>query len=304
MCGPASRKIHLDCSEGCAGEPAQLDDATAAGRAAILARACAEATKDPESLVLVIGTEVPPPGGARLDDAGQVIATTPQGARQTLKAHRDAFDKAGIGSLWGRVAGLVVQPGVEFSPTHVHPLPAARDPGLKGALADYPGICLEAHSTDYQRPEVYRRLAALGFAFHKVGPALTFAWRRVLYALDQVRAVLEPGSARLADVVEREMRAEPGHWQRHYPADDVAQRHFSYADRIRYYWANPRIATAVAELLAAIDALDPGDYVVAQVLDPEVIARAPDLADSRALSLARAQVQCALAPYFLGAPHG
>ena len=39
-------KIHLDCSEGCAGDPPQLDDAITADRSAILAQACAEVGDD------------------------------------------------------------------------------------------------------------------------------------------------------------------------------------------------------------------------------------------------------------------
>ena len=59
------RKIHLDCSMGCAGEPAALDDEVTAGRAARLAGiAEQQATQTGVSLVYVIGTEVPPPGGA------------------------------------------------------------------------------------------------------------------------------------------------------------------------------------------------------------------------------------------------
>ena len=67
------RKIHLDCSEGCSDDPASLDDATVAARAAQLARTCKDAAVDPCDLVFVIGTEVPPPGGARLDDNGNPI---------------------------------------------------------------------------------------------------------------------------------------------------------------------------------------------------------------------------------------
>ena len=46
--GTGFRKIHLDCSEGCAGEPAQLGDALAAARAADLAKAALAACDDPD----------------------------------------------------------------------------------------------------------------------------------------------------------------------------------------------------------------------------------------------------------------
>ncbi|MGO6684042.1 class II D-tagatose-bisphosphate aldolase non-catalytic subunit, partial [Rhizobium leguminosarum] len=60
------RKIHLDASMGCKGEPVALDDEPTAHRAARLA-AVAEASAKKRGgamPVYVIGTEVPPPGGA------------------------------------------------------------------------------------------------------------------------------------------------------------------------------------------------------------------------------------------------
>ena len=83
-------KIHLDCSEGCDGEP-QVDDETAAGRAADLAVSCLRATPAPEALTFVIGTEVPPPGGARLGEDGHIAPTTPGAAATTVEAHKAAF---------------------------------------------------------------------------------------------------------------------------------------------------------------------------------------------------------------------
>ena len=248
-------KIHLDCSEGCAGEPAQLPDHITAARSAALAATALAAAPDPASLLFVIGTEVPPPGGARTDDHGDIPPTTPQSAAATLAAHADAFRALNL--PLDQIGGLVVQPGVEFSPMEVHPLPLARDPGLLGALKDWPGLCLEAHSTDYQDRQVYPRLASLGFAFQKVGPALTFAWREALYALDTLRIqcgwASGPG---LVDEMEAIMLADPGHWQGHYrgaSAEPRLERHFGLADRIRYYWPQTRARAAVARLFADLD---------------------------------------------------
>lgn len=58
------RKLHLDTSMGCQGEPVALADEATAARATMLARR-AEAAADPARRpVYVIGTEVPTPGGA------------------------------------------------------------------------------------------------------------------------------------------------------------------------------------------------------------------------------------------------
>lgn len=296
-------KIHLDCSEGCMGEPAQLGDELAATRAADLAAAALAASDAPDDLIFVIGTEVPPPGGARADEHGDIAPTTPPSAAATLRAHSKAFRDAGLGHVLAQVAGLVVQPGVEFSPMQVHHLPLQRDPGLLAVLADWLGVCLEAHSTDYQNPEVFRRLAELGFAFQKVGPALTFAYRQAVYALDNLRqsanwANTEP----LFDVMERVMLADPGYWQGHYhgtSGDLRVERHFGLADRIRYYWPQPQAQLAIAGLLADLASRDLPEPMLWQAFSTEVISRAKKLGGPLAEALILAEIQIALLPYFL-----
>ncbi len=282
-------KIHLDCSEGCAGEPAQLTDEITAERSARLAALCCATGDD---LLFVVGTEVPPPGGARMDDDGDIAPTHPAAARATLAAHDAAF-----GDMAPLIGGLVVQPGVEFSPTAVHPMPLDRDPHLLDALADHPHICLEAHSTDYQDPSVFVRLADLGFAFQKVGPALTFAYRHALYALDQLR---DPKGA-LQAVMETVMVADPSYWQGHYAgdADDLyQQRHFGLADRIRYYWPQPAAHTAVAYLKNALATTIP-DAALTKVFNADVLNRAEALHGTQVQRLIDAQIEIALQPYFL-----
>ncbi len=290
------RKIHLDCSEGCAGEAAQLDDAQTASRSADLARLCVKAAGDTaEDLLFVVGTEVPPPGGAREDEGGDITATTPKAARATLQAHVDEF--ADLAPLIG---GLVVQPGVEFGPMRVHPFPMTRDTGFLPALADYPAVCLEAHSTDYQHPEVFPALAAQGFAFQKVGPALSFAYRQALYALDTVRSMIGGGPLALRDAMEAVMQADPTHWHSHYHNDAGAlyvQRHFGLADRIRYYWPEAAAQQAVTELRADLAAVIP-DPLLWQVFAPDVLDRAEGLSGSQVQRLIEAQIQIALDPYF------
>jgi D-tagatose-1,6-bisphosphate aldolase subunit GatZ/KbaZ len=300
------QKIHLDCSEGCAGEPGQVGDAIAAARAADLAQVAVAACDDPRSILFVIGTEVPPPGGARMDEAGDIPPTTPQSALATLKAHRDAFISAGLEPFLSQIGGLVVQPGVEFSPMHVHHLPLARDPGLLGVLADWPNLCLEAHSTDYQHPEAFHRLAELGFAFQKVGPALTFAFREAIYALDALAHMAGwTHASPLPEVMEALMLANPGHWQAHYHAeagDLRVQRQFGLADRIRYYWPAPVAQSAVHDLLTVLQGHPLPVTMLSQAFPPTTIARAAESGPITAQSLIDATVSLALDPYFLDVP--
>lgn len=297
-------KIHLDCSEGCANEPAQLADAITATRSAALAATALQHAPDPDSLLFVIGTEVPPPGGARTDDHGLIPPTTPESAKATLAAHRDAFSALNL--PLDLIGGLVVQPGVEFSPMEVHHLPLQRDPHLADALTDWPGLCFEAHSTDYQHPDSYPRLAELGFAFQKVGPALTFAWREALYALDAIRA--QNGWATgpsLPDTMEAVMLANPAHWQAHihgHTADPRTERHFGLADRIRYHWPEPKAQQAVRRLLDDLQDKRLPDPLLAAHFCTAEIAKARESRHCLPRALALARVQSALRPYFFTGP--
>ncbi|WIY25806.1 class II D-tagatose-bisphosphate aldolase, non-catalytic subunit [Parasedimentitalea psychrophila] len=301
-------KIHLDCSEGCAGEPAQVDDETSATRAAELAAVCEKYAPNPNALSYVIGTEVPPPGGARAEEAGQSITpTNPEHARHSLACHMAAFEAKGLAAAWDRVIGLVVQPGLEFAPTHVDHFDMAQPDRLSAALSGTPHIAFEAHSTDYQNDNVFPELARRHFAVLKVGPALTFAYRQALYALDHLSARLNStrDGQGLSKVMEQLMQDQPGYWQNHYLGTETElrlQRHFGYADRIRYYWPEPAALAAVDDLFAAIKA-PVAAPLVAQYFAPDVIRRAETLevtAGGWARALVWAEIQTALAPYFIG----
>ncbi|MCR9135720.1 MAG: D-tagatose-bisphosphate aldolase, class II, non-catalytic subunit [Alphaproteobacteria bacterium] len=252
--GAGFRKLHLDASMGCAGEPAALDDEATAERAVQLA-AVAERialANNCEPPVYIIGTEVPPPGGA--DHAlHDITPTEPEAARKTIAVHRQQFAKAGLTSAMDRVIGIVVQPGVEFGNHNVIAYDRNKAQSLIRVLDDEPQFVFEAHSTDYQGTARLSELVDDGFPILKVGPELTFVLREALYALDLVASDLIPnyGDRPLKKAMERIMLDEPGNWNRHYTGDEKTQallRHYSLSDRIRYYWASEAATSAVARL--------------------------------------------------------
>jgi D-tagatose-bisphosphate aldolase class II non-catalytic subunit len=248
------QKIHLDTSMGCLGEPEHLPDQLTAARAARLAvvaeQASAGAARKPS---YVVGTEVPVPGGASAD-IDHLEVTPPEAVLATLEAHRRAFTEAGVQAAFERVIAVVVQPGVEFDNQKVFIYQPARARQLSATLSEMPGLVFEAHSTDYQPPDSLAQLVTDGFAILKVGPGLTFAMREGLYALDQIAVALDPawGEHSLVAAMEKEMLANPRYWQPYYRGDPNRLRilrHFSYSDRIRYYWAAPSPQLAVKRLM-------------------------------------------------------
>jgi D-tagatose-1,6-bisphosphate aldolase subunit GatZ/KbaZ len=252
-------KIHLDCSMACGGDPSPPGDALVSERAARLAWV-AEDAADGRSVSYVIGTEVPVPGGAAEAIHG-LEPTSAAAARATLRAHREAFSRAGLDEVWPRVRGLVVQPGVEFDEWSVVDYEPGRTGELQQVLGEQPGIVFEAHSTDYQTPD---RLAALvrdHWAILKVGPGLTFALREALFALEAIERELCPSDeqSRLRAVLEGRMLARPGDWDRYYRGDERTRRLarvYSFSDRLRYYWPDPEVDGAVRRLLANLERVE------------------------------------------------
>jgi len=266
------RKIHLDCSMPCAGDPQPLSDATVAARAA---RLCAIAEQawhraGGAAPVYVVGTEVPVPGGAHAA-LHELTPTAAAAASVTIEAHRREFESAGLGAVWPRVVGLVVQPGVEFDHYQVVDFRPERLGGLSAVVAAQPHMVYEAHSTDYQTPANLRALVRAHFAILKVGPALSFALREALFALDQIETELL-GSARasgLRKTILAAMSADPRHWQRYYHSTGTQLEldcQYSLSDRIRYYWPQPAVVAALARLFTNLDANPPPLALLSQYL--------------------------------------
>lgn len=292
-------KIHLDASMACADDPVPLPDTVIATRNARLA-AVAEAHAAGEAPVYVIGTEVPVPGGA-LEEVEGLVVTSPAAARTTVEQHREAFAAAGVSDAFARVVGLVVQPGVEFGNENVVAYRPDEARALVASLADLP-MLFEAHSTDYQTPAALAALVRDGFGILKVGPGLTFALREALYGLDRIADEILPDRGEpLREAMERLMLDKPGHWARYYhgtPEHQRMQRHYSYSDRIRYYWTDPRALQAVDGLLSALGTTPLPEPLISQFLG----AAWPEVMDGQtaptAPALVRAAVTRALAPYF------
>ena len=299
------QKIHLDTSMGCAGEPDGLTDELTAARAGRLARVAEEraAARDRPPPVYIIGTEVPPPGGAA-HVLEELAITDPAAAERTLAVHAAAFAAAGVADAFRRVIGIVVQPGVEFGNANVAIYRPERARALSRALERLPGLVFEAHSTDYQPVAALAALVEDGFAILKVGPGLTFALREALYGLDAIAAELTgfPPEESVERTMEQAMLEHPAHWRSHYPGtpeEQRLQRHFSYSDRIRYYWPDPRAVAAVDRLMGRLGERDIPETLISQYLSrlyPSVIA---GRVLPRPRDLCLAAVEVVLEPYYL-----
>ena len=291
-------KLHLDCSMACADDPVALTDVVIAERAARLAFAAEAAA--PAAPVYIVGTEVPAPGG--MGEGHEIEPTLPAAVHKTWGAHRVAFERHGLREAFSRVVGVVVQPGLDFgNDAVVHFAPDAAV-GLAECVLTLGDAVFEAHSTDYQTPASYARLIEQHFAILKVGPAATFALREAIYALDALAREL-PGwqpTFAVRATLEGAMMRNPAHWVSHYGGNTQQQaylRHFSFSDRVRYYWTDPAVAQAIACLFDFLDATALPLPLVSQHFPQHWLAIADGRVAPKATDLCIATVQKAFAPY-------
>ena len=246
-------KIHLDASMKLADDvPGVLPLEIIARRAAQMARVAEAAAPDASQLRYVIGTEVPVPGGAQ-EHEDTVSVTKVEDARQTIEITREAFLREGLSSAWERVIAMVVQPGVEFGDDFVLEYNSEAAKELSAFIETEPHLVYEAHSTDYQTQAALQNLVRDHFAVLKVGPALTFAFREAVFALANIEKELLPAEAcsNIIQVLDDAAMRHPIHWKKYYHGNSKEQafkRKYSLSDRIRYYWTDAGVQSALDRL--------------------------------------------------------
>ena len=257
-------KIHLDTSMKLADDPpGPLDPRVCARRGAALAktvyRSFASMPDRSKRPSLVIGSEVPIPGGSR-EHEDTVAPTRPEDFLQQVAVFKEEFEKEGID--FNDVIAFVVQPGVEFGDDFVCFYDSAKAASLTAALKTVPGLVFEGHSTDYQNPRNLAEMVRDGVAILKVGPALTFNLREGLLLLEAVEEITTPPGSRsnLKKTFLEEMDASKKHWEKYYsgsPDEIEYKKLFSYSDRCRYYLPGKKVQEAIGLLLHNISAVPP-----------------------------------------------
>lgn len=274
-------KIHLDTSMHCADDAGNrhrpLSDEIVSVRAAELCVAAESAHREfggvAPAPLYVIGTEVPIPGGG-VREARAPEVTRTQDLQNTLRISKRAFVLQGLESAWERVIAVVVQPGIEFGDASLFPYDRQKARALSKFVGKHWHGVYEAHSTDYQPAGALREMVKDHFAILKVGPWLTFAFREALFAL---AAVEEEWLARRSGVtlshvrktLDHAMVENPSFWKDYYHGEESAlqvARKYSYSDRSRYYWPQPKVAAALDRLIANLTAYPPPDALLSQYL--------------------------------------
>jgi D-tagatose-1,6-bisphosphate aldolase subunit GatZ/KbaZ len=208
---------------------------------------------------LVIGSEVPVPGGSQ-EHEDSVTPTSAEDFLNQVSVFKDQFKKAGLD--FNDVIAFVVQPGVEFGDDFIFQYDPQKAKALTGALKNVPGIAFEGHSTDYQGPENLAGMVRDGVAILKVGPALTFALREGLFLLEAIEEILIHESKRsgFKKNLLSEMSSSKQYWEKYYsgtPEEIEYKKLYSYSDRCRYYLPADGVQKSMETLFKNIPAVPP-----------------------------------------------
>ena len=260
-------KIHIDTSMRVKSDDPneRLSDAIIAQRGATLCAAAESAFAKRKSEVpnatypiYIIGSEVPIPGGAQEHEELEV--TSSKSALETIDAFKQAFIQKGLLDAWTRVVAVVVQPGVEFSEDEVFAYNSDKAKELCQIIKNGEFV-FEGHSTDYQPRNALFEMVRDGIVILKVGPALTFALREALFALENIEKILLSGKdvslSDFANVLETTMLENPGNWNKHYHGDEhklKINRAYGFSDRARYYLNEQSVQNAISKLESNLQA--------------------------------------------------
>lgn len=258
-------KIHIDTSMRLGDDDfsSPLETELSARRGAQLAAVVRDAftqlqfqQPDARPPVLVIGSEVPVPGGSKQHE-DIVAPTEPDQFREQVASFREKFALQGLD--FSDVVAFVVQPGVEFGDDFVFQYDRDAARSLTDALKDYDDFVFEGHSTDYQTTDSLTRMVEDGVGILKVGPALTFALREALMALEQIEKELVQEKNKRSNfrcVLNACMDSDDKYWKAYYsgtPEEIEYKKLFSYSDRCRYYLPRAEVEEAVERLLKNLD---------------------------------------------------
>ena len=181
---------------------------------------------------------------------------------ETIDLCRKAFRKHGIDRAWERVIAVVVEPGVEHGDRQILDYRREKTRDLSNAISRYDSLVFEAHTTDYQTVHALKEMVEDGFAILKTGQSQTFTAREAVFMLSCIEDELLPyhsgmTSARFMETIDRAMTGNPRYWQEFYSPDDSSfQRKYSLYDRLRYYWNDRSVETALHTLIANLRAMD------------------------------------------------
>lgn len=303
------RKIHIDTSTPVKNDKGKVDVYTIAERTAFLCKIAEDVYKNEEKEgrnaippVYIVGSDVPTPGGKMEKDC---MITEPEKLQRDIKVFYEVFKKYNIENVWERVIAIVVNIGIEFEHDSIYQYNKEKAKELSNVLIEYPNLVIEAHSTDYQPPEVLNQMIEDGIAILKVGPALTFALREALVALSFIEEELWRGREEIVlsnfrSVLKNEMLQKPVYWINYFKKDIPhfeTNLIYSYYDRTRYYLNEFIVQQSINRLIENLEKCDIPLPLLSQFMESQYLKVRKGLIPKKPRELIIDRIKDYLLPY-------
>jgi len=163
-----------------------------------------------------------------------------------------------------REFALVIEPGMSFTNDKIFK-PNFKNLKNISKFSKKKNIFFEAHSTDYQRMDVLKKLVKSNFKFLKVGPELTFKYHQSLKLMLDLEKRYTPIYFRsnLNNELNKIMKKKNKYWKDYYKGS-TSKINFlkfnSLLDRVRYYWNHSSVDRSKEKLFKNIDRV-PKNYI-------------------------------------------
>jgi D-tagatose-1,6-bisphosphate aldolase subunit GatZ/KbaZ len=224
--------------------------------------------------IYIIGSDVPPPGGAKITDESNneiIHITSKESIEMTLFYTNKYLNEIGLSDVKEKIAAIVVQPGVEFNNDSVDIFEISKAKEQVNFINNLYKIVYEAHSTDFQPEESLKQLVKNHYSILKVGPWLTYAYREALIGLENIEEILfESGlidsRSEVTSMLTNVLYKNNKYWKEHYKPEDRINLIYSYSDRLRYYWNEPEIMNSVNKLIANLSQIHIPEILISQFL--------------------------------------
>ncbi len=303
-------KIHIDTSMHLGSDPKdrKLNIEIIALRAAKLYSVAEKAFKEIKNKVsygpvYVIGSEVPVPGGALGNENLEVTKVTD--LKDTLDCLKEIFTEKVSSLAMENIIAVVIQPGVEFGEGSIHEYNREAAQKLSAYIKSESNLVFEGHSTDYQRATLLRQMVEDGIAILKVGPALTFALREGLFALEYIEKIMfdfkdNMKLSAFSEILEKAMLKNPIYWEEYYRGskDDIRiARKYSLFDRCRYYLGNTEVIESIGRLIRNLETIEIPFALLSQYLPKQYIKIREGMLENKAESIIKDKIRSIIGIY-------
>ncbi len=264
------RKIHLDAPVA-SNEEQHPDVQILATRTARLCEIAEMHAPCPDQLIYVLSSlpSLPAPSiGSSFDVGSAPPATSAEQLNATIAAYQEAFVRQGLRHAWDKVVSIDALPSIGFDHFSVQPLQARSAELLSAEILKHNGLSLSVSSADYQSSSDLSTLVENQFFFLKAGPELTFKMREAIFALATIaQQISGTGTPDIIAALDTAISKYPNDWAPYFTGDIATRKqlhHYSFSDRLRYYWNFPDVRSQLLKFMMNLDTIKLPDSLVSQ----------------------------------------